>query len=175
MRYSAPMHDDDTRIDPHSIKALYRRPGFMLRRAHQIAVSVFLTEAADLGVTTTQYGVLFLLARRGGLDQASVARLLGLDRSTTALVVRKLEIRGLIGRSIDSADRRRHSLVLTAEGKRILALLAEPALTARDRLLEPLAPDERDMLLSLLGKLIDAFNATARVPLLADDTELTEP
>ncbi len=165
-------------IDPADTSAapieIYRRPGFMLRRAHQIAVSVFLAETADLGVTTTQYGVLYLLGRRHGLDQASVARLLGLDRSTTALVVRKLEQRGLVGRSVDQADRRRHCLVLTQAGTAMLAQLGQPAAIARERLLEPLNAGEQATLMALLGKVLDAFNTTARVPLLADDTELTD-
>ena len=29
---------------------LYRRPGFMIRRAHQIAVSLFLDETGELGM-----------------------------------------------------------------------------------------------------------------------------
>jgi DNA-binding MarR family transcriptional regulator len=165
-------------IDPSDVAAtpieIYRRPGFMLRRAHQIAVSVFLAETAELGVTTTQYGVLYLLGRRHGLDQASVARLLGLDRSTTALVLRKLESRSLIGRSVDPADRRRHCLVLTPEGRAMLEQLGHPAATARERLLQPLDRDEQATLMALLGKLLGAFNTTARVPLLADDPELTD-
>ena len=168
------MSNEQTTIDPTSVTTLYRRPGFMLRRAHQIAVSVFLAETAELGVTTTQYGVLFLLRQRGGLDQASVARLLGLDRSTTALVVRKLETRGLVGRSIDASDRRRHSLVLTEEGLDVLEQLGEPAKRSREKLLEPLDAAEQASLLALLDKLITAFNATARVPLLADEAELTD-
>ena len=167
-------HDIDPRPDKSAAIELYQRPGFMLRRAHQIAVSVFLGETAELGVTNTQYGVLYLLGRRGGLDQASVARLLGLDRSTTALVVRKLEQRGLIGRSIDPSDRRRHCLVLTEAGTAMLTELAAPAATARDRLLEPLDPEEQATLAALLGKLIGAFNTTARVPLLAEADELTD-
>lgn len=161
-------------LDPHEIAQLYRRPGFMLRRAHQIAVSVFLAESAELGVTTTQYGVLYMLARRGGVDQASVARLIGLDRSTTALVVRKLETRGLISRSIDAADRRRHSLVLTPAGADMLDQLRLRAAKSRETLLSPLAPDEQAQLLDLLSKLIDAFNTTARVPLIMDEAALSD-
>jgi DNA-binding MarR family transcriptional regulator len=167
-------NDLDLQNETASVNELYRRPGFMLRRAHQIAVSVFLGETAELRITTTQYGVLYLLGRRGGLDQASVARLLGLDRSTTALVVRKLESRGLVGRSIDAADRRRHCLVLTKAGRAVLAQLAQPAAAARARLLEPLDAAEQATLMALLGKLITAFNTTSRVPLLADDAELTD-
>src|SRR5262249_24959426 len=43
---------------------LYRRPGFMIRRAHQIAVALFLEETGELKITTTQYGILCILERR---------------------------------------------------------------------------------------------------------------
>jgi MarR family transcriptional regulator, lower aerobic nicotinate degradation pathway regulator len=74
-----------------SLDELYRRPGFMIRRAHQIAVSLFLDETGELGITNRQYGILFALKQKPGIDQISVARLLGLDRSTTGMVIKKLE------------------------------------------------------------------------------------
>jgi len=151
--------------DTDPVSALYQRPGFMLRRAHQIAVSIFLDSTADLRVTTTQFGVLVLLGHHGGLDQASVARLLGLDRSTTALVVKKLATRGLVSRPFDKEDRRRQSLEITAAGRDVLAELRGSANQARDALLHPLNDEEQQTLLALLTKLVDAHNATARVKL----------
>src|SRR5215472_1533899 len=61
------------------LEELYRRPGFMIRRMHQIAVSLFVEETGKLGVTNRQYGILFVLEHRPGIDQISVANLLGLD------------------------------------------------------------------------------------------------
>ena len=43
------------------LEELYRRPGFMIRRVHQIAVSLFIDETGKLGVTNRQYGILFVL------------------------------------------------------------------------------------------------------------------
>jgi DNA-binding MarR family transcriptional regulator len=148
-----------------SVDRLYRRPGFMLRRAHQIAVSVFMGATAELKITTTQYGVLFLLRHHEGTDQARVARLLGLDRSTTALVIRKLEARGLVSCMADQTDRRRHVLALTVEGRDMLGHLARPAENAMQTLLQPLSAAEQAQLLMLLAKLTTAFNSTARVKL----------
>jgi len=90
-----------------SLEDIYRRPGFMIRRAHQIAVAIFLEEARESCITPTQYGVLVILERRPGIDQNTLARLLGLDRSTAGLVVRKLAERGLIARAIGAGDLRR--------------------------------------------------------------------
>jgi DNA-binding MarR family transcriptional regulator len=145
---------------------LYGRPGFMLRRAHQIAVSVFLEQTSDLRITTTQYGILFLLRHQPGIDQITVAKLLGLDRSTTAMVLKKLESDGLVGRSVGAGDRRRRALELTPAGTAMLKRLKAPASKARERLLSVLAPSERATFLRLLDKFTQAFNESARVPLL---------
>src|SRR5215472_9468430 len=147
------------------LEDLYRRPGFMIRRAHQIAVSLFLEETGELGITNRQYGILFALKHRPGIDQISVARLLGLDRSTTGMVIKKLEQAGLIGRSVGAADRRRASLVLTRAGERMLERLAEPAQRAQARVLSAFTPAERTQFLALLDKFIHRFNDTTRVPL----------
>src|ERR1700704_2344452 len=93
-----------------SLEELYRRPGFLIRRAQQIAVSLFLEETGELGITNTQYGLLFVIKRHPGIDQISVAKLLGLDRSTTGMVLGKLEEAGLVGRSLGVHDRRKRSL-----------------------------------------------------------------
>jgi DNA-binding MarR family transcriptional regulator len=144
---------------------LYRRPGFMIRRMHQIAVSLFIEETGKLGVTNRQYGILFVLEHRPGIDQISVANLLGLDRSTTGMVLKKLEEDGLVVRSIEVRDRRRHSLQLTRSGKRLLSQLAGPAQRARARVLAAFTPDEQTLFLVLLDKFTRAFNESTRVPL----------
>jgi hypothetical protein len=68
------------------LEQFYRRLGFMIPRVHQIAVSLFLEEAGRLGISNRQRGILFALKHRPGIDQISVAKLLGLDRSTTGMV-----------------------------------------------------------------------------------------
>jgi hypothetical protein len=97
----------DPAAPPDALAALYARPGFKLRRAHQIALSVFLEECRAQEVTTTQYGILVALHERPGLDQIGLAQALGLDRSTTGLVVGLLEARALLTRVQPPEDRRR--------------------------------------------------------------------
>jgi DNA-binding MarR family transcriptional regulator len=150
------------------LEDLHHRPGFMIRRAHQIAVSVFLEETGELGITNRQYGILFVLKHQPGIDQISVAKLLGLDRSTTGMVVAKLEQAGLMERCVGTSDRRRHSLALTRAGEKTLERLAEPARRAQTRLLSAFTPPERTQFLALLDKLTRAFNDSTRVPLETD-------
>lgn len=147
------------------LAALYRRPGFMLRRAHQIAVALFLAETGALRITTTQFGILHLLRHEPGLDQISVAKLLGLDRSTTGMVLKSLERRGLIGRSVGTRDRRKRTLVLTSEGETMLKRLKAPARRTVERQLSPFSPRERRQFLAMLEKYTRTFNGRTRVPL----------
>jgi len=149
----------------NQLEELYRRPGFMIRRVHQIAVSLFIEETGKLGVTNRQYGILFVLKHRPGIDQISVANLLGLDRSTTGMVLKKLEEDGLVVRSVGTHDRRRHSLQLTKSGERLLSQLAEPARKAQARALSAFTAREQAVFLQLLDKFTRAFNGSTRVPL----------
>jgi hypothetical protein len=90
---------------------------------------------------------------------------LGLDRSTTGMVLKKLEEDGLVARSVGAHDRRRHSLQLTKSGERLLSQLAEPARKAQARALSAFTPREQALFLQLLDKFTRAFNGSTRVPL----------
>jgi len=147
------------------LEELYRRPGFLIRRAQQIAVSLFLEETGALGITNTQYGILLVLKHRPGIDQISVAKLLGLDRSTTGMVLGKLEKAGLIERCVVEEDRRKRNLVLTQAGERMLERLAEPARRAQAHVLSAFTAQERAAFLELLEKLVGKFNGSTRVPI----------
>jgi DNA-binding MarR family transcriptional regulator len=141
-------------------------------------VSLFLEETGELGITNTQYGILLVLKHRPGIDQISVAKMLGLDRSTTGMVVGKLEKAGLVGRSLVTHDRRKRNLALTAAGERMLERLAEPARRAQTRVLSPFTAEEQKILLGLLEKFVGKFNGSTRVPLethRADTSERRQP
>ena len=148
-----------------SLLALYGRPGFKLRRAHQISLSVFADECGAYDVTTTQFGVLMALRHRPGVDQIGLAQVLGLDRSTTGMVVRLLERRALLSRDRPSTDRRRCVLSLTAAGQALLDALAPAAERARLRLLGPLSEKEAATLHALLDRLLTFHDVGVRVPL----------
>jgi DNA-binding MarR family transcriptional regulator len=144
--------------------AIYRRPGFMIRRAHQIAIGIFAKECADLDLTPQQHGVLSALAQFPGIDQISLGRLLGLDRSTVAGVVIRLSDRGLVRRSVSRVDRRRLLLALRAAGTRALDASHGSAERAQERLLAPLSATERTQFLTLLERVLDEHNPSTRVP-----------
>lgn len=119
----------------------------------------------QLSTTTTQYGILVILQACEGLDQIGLSKKVGLDRSTTGLVIKKLEAEGLIVRVEDQSDSRRKIIVLTARGERKLESLRVPAARAQDIALAAFEPDEAEQFLELLEKFVKRFNGVTRAPI----------
>lgn len=147
---------------PASLSRLYARPGFLLRRAHQISAAVFEDECRDLALTPAQFGVLTVLKAHPGLGQSSLARALGFDKVTVLRVLRGLETRGLVSRTPAPDNRRNVSVALTAQGAEILARAQRPAEKAYKRLLAPLDKAQQVQLVELLQLLTGELEDDAR-------------
>ncbi|GEK48233.1 MarR family transcriptional regulator [Halomonas pacifica] len=140
-------------------------PGNLLRRCHQISVAIFLRQCAAHGLTQLQYITLCALEEWGEIDQITLGRHTALDRNTVAVVVRKLEERGLVTRRRNPEDRRSMLVTLTVEGER-LRQRAEPTVAeVQEAILAPLDDAERETLCRLLQRVADENNSLSRVPL----------
>ena len=147
---------------PASLSRLYARPGFLLRRAHQISAAVFEDECRELGLTPAQFGVLTVIKAHPGLGQSSLARALGFDKVTVLRVLRGLETRGLVARVPAPDNKRNVSVALTAEGSAVLAEAQKPAERAYKRLLAPLDKAQQAQLIELLQLLTGELEDDAR-------------
>ena len=143
---------------------LYEHPGHLLRRAQQIAVSIFYDELGS-ELTPVQYAILSRLAEHPGIDQVSLAGLAAIDTSTGATVCARLEEKGLLERKVIPHNRRQRALSITPEGARLLGALEAGALRLRQRLLAPLSPPEQAQFMALLEKLVNGNNEQSRAPL----------
>ena len=146
---------------PLDLEAL---PGHYIRRLQQIAVAIFLQETEKHGVTPVQYAALHKIGNAPGIDQRTLARSIGLDTSTTAGVIDRLEARGLMRRSASPEDRRVRLLSLTDAGQDLLEDLEPDMLKAQDRILAPLPKAERAEFLRMLRTLVTANNEMSRAP-----------
>ncbi|MBI4293991.1 MAG: MarR family transcriptional regulator [Betaproteobacteria bacterium] len=142
-----------------SLAELYRRPGFMVKRLHQVATAIFLEECGRYNMTPSQYQALCALQEHPGIDQSELGKLIGQDRSTVSLVVQLLLERGQIRRLVNASDKRRTNLSLSESGVQTLREVASAARHAQDRLLAPLAEEQRAGFLALLHMLLDAHGA----------------
>ena len=139
-------------------------PGPYIRRLQQIAVALFLQETDGLGITAVQYGALLTVSRQPGLDQRTLAGLMGLDTSTTAGVVDRLDGRGLLRRSASPTDKRVKLLSVTPEGQDLLADIEPHVLAAQTLILAPLSEADRPEFMRMLCTLVNANNDVSRAP-----------
>lgn len=139
-------------------------PGHYIRRLQQIAVAIFMLETGSHGVTPVQYGALQAVANMPGIDQRTLARTVGLDTSTIAGVIDRLESRQLLLRNASPTDRRVRLLTLTEEGHALLERVAPAMKRAQLRMLEPLPENERIEFMRMLRLLVDANNELSRAP-----------
>lgn len=147
---------------PAHLSRLYIRPGFLLRRAHQISAAVFEDECRELALTPAQFGVLTVLKAHPGLGQSSLARALGFDKVTVLRVLRGLQARGLVARTPAEGNRRNVSVALTPAGAALLAQAQKPAERAYKRLLAPLDKSQQAQLVALLQLLTGELEEDAR-------------
>ena len=154
---------DRQRAAPPTVD-LSQMPGHGIRRLQQIAVAVFLQETAESGITPVQYAALQTVANQPGIDQRTLAALAGLDTSTLASVIDRLQARGLIERHHCASDRRVRLLRLTTQGQDTLSALVPAMRRAQRKILAPLTPAERREFMRLLHTLVQGNNALSRAP-----------
>lgn len=129
-------------------------PGHLIRRAHQLAVAVFMEETAEFGVTPVQFAILNALVEDPGEDQVTLAGKVAFDAATFGSVIGRLEAKGWVRRKPDAQDRRRKLLWVTPEGERAAQAMKRAVARTQMRILAPLEPGERDQLVRLLDKLV---------------------
>ncbi|ANN78165.1 MarR family winged helix-turn-helix transcriptional regulator [Bordetella flabilis] len=146
------------------LSQLYSRPGFLLRRAHQIYVAIFEANFEQLALSPAQYSVMIALHDLRGVNQSDLAKAIGMNKVTVSQIVQALETRGWITRKKADIDRRRRRLILTPAGQRALDQTAEMAEATYAQQMAPLSEPERLRLLKLLRRVVDELEPRARTP-----------
>jgi DNA-binding MarR family transcriptional regulator len=134
---------------------LSARPGFLVRRLHQIHSAIFIEECQQFGITPVQYGLMSALLAKPGLDQVTLGGEVGIDRTNVADVLKRLSERGLLRRERSKTDGRSMVAFLTREGERVTEEMYDSMRRAQDRLLAPLRPEFRSAFLAMLTELIE--------------------
>lgn len=132
---------------------LLARTGFLLVRLGLDFKARAMDQLVRAGFSQYHYSLLALLDEQPRETQATIADTLGLDRSQLVRILDSLEDRGLVTRHRDRKDRRRHTVSVTAVGRRQLRRLREMIDRLEDELLAPLDPASRGALHDLLRQL----------------------
>lgn len=123
----------------------------VLCRAEQLDTSAL----AGLGLAARHYALLALLEHGPVARQHELGATIGLDRSTTATLVRHLADRGLVRRTPMPGNQRVLVLELTPEGDALRAAGERRLGESEQSLLTPLTPDERAQLVHVLDRLLE--------------------
>lgn len=144
---------------------IWDRPGYLIRRLHQIHVALFVAEVADGEVTPIQYGLLSILVNRPNIDQFTIGEELGLDRANVADILKRLEARKLVSRVVDAENRRRKLCLATARGEEFVHRYHDDMQASQRKLLSPLSASEQRQFMDLLARLVEGNNDSGRTAL----------
>lgn len=132
----------------------------LLHRVEQMAADRF-TQLVGDAVTLRQFAVLAAIAEAKGASQTELARVTGIDRSTLAEMLKRMQARGWITRTPSADDARVQSVHLAGTGSSILAGSTQHARAADAAILDALPRTKRRTFLAILSKLADSADAAA--------------
>jgi MarR family transcriptional regulator, temperature-dependent positive regulator of motility len=127
-------------------------PNHLIHRAEQLAAERF-AQLAHEDLTLRQFAVLVAIAEKPGMSQMDLVRATGIDRSTLADMMSRLERRGWVDRIASEADGRAHAVHLSAEGQSILQSSTQHARAADAAILDLLPKTKARSFLNILAKL----------------------
>ncbi|MGD9943502.1 MAG: MarR family winged helix-turn-helix transcriptional regulator [Burkholderiaceae bacterium] len=130
-------------------------PYKLSRLVNDISIGLLRTYSPRFGLNVSQWR---MLAAAAQLEPTSVTELTeysGMDKVTVSRSVREMVERKLLTRELDESDRRRATIELTPEGRRIYEQIAPAAVDYEEGLLSALDDSERKKLEDMIDRLLD--------------------
>ena len=126
---------------------------FMLKRAAQLSADLFADQLGKTGLTQRQYTVLETVLANEGTSQTDLVRTTGIDRSTLADLVNRLDTQGYVRRERSPTDARVNFVFLTSLGRETV-IKAKPVAAVVDiTLLNLVSPKLRKSFVASLEEL----------------------
>ena len=113
-------------------------PGHLLRRAQQYANDLYTEEQEAKGLTQRQFAVLFAVDQREGMTQTELVRATGIDRSTLADMIVRMQNKDLLQRKRTDEDQRANSVRITTAGRKALRAAMPAVMRSEAKILEAL-------------------------------------
>ncbi len=132
----------------------------LLHRAEQLAAERF-AQLVGEAVTLRQFAVLAVIAEAPGLSQSQLVVQTGIDRSTLADMVVRMEKRGWIDRPASALDARARAVRLQPAGEAVLAASTLQARAADAAILDALTRAKSKAFVGTLSKLAKAADDAA--------------
>ncbi|MFN3464350.1 MAG: MarR family winged helix-turn-helix transcriptional regulator [Terricaulis sp.] len=127
-------------------------PSHLLHRAEQLAADRFTQLVGDT-IKLREFIILAAISEQPGLSQSDLGRIVGVDRSTFADTMAKMEARGWVVRTPSTSDGRAYSVLLGQAGGTMLSATAQHARAADAAILDLLPRTKARSLVGTLTKL----------------------
>ena len=150
----------------------FRQLGFLFKDVSRRYTRRFEERAQRLALTLPQCRALIHLQSNEGVSQKRLAELADVDPMTLVRILDRMEADGWVQRRFDPADRRAHTLWLTAEAALVLEQIWQLIIETRAEMLQGLSSEERTVLVTLLERV--HANLTALPPLPAEQSPASE-
>jgi MarR family transcriptional regulator, transcriptional regulator for hemolysin len=131
---------------------------FMLAHTSHVLATRMAAAFAEIGITPREYCVL-QHAASGELTQIELARLSDLDKTTMVVTLDELEEAGYAERRPSRADRRARVVVVTDEGRRLVAAGRKIADRVHAEVLADLPATSRSTFIDSLNRLVGGLLA----------------
>jgi DNA-binding MarR family transcriptional regulator len=116
-----------------------------------------------LGMRFKPYMTLGFIRDHPGISQQEIESALFMDANSVVLILNELEAAQFSVRRRDPNDRRRHTVEITAAGRRALEKADKARDTLEDEVLGPLSTEERRTLRRLLERVLEGLFSEAKV------------
>lgn len=155
-RRRAARADDSSEDPPLDQRRLQRLVGYNCRRAYLPIQALFVERMVAYGLRPVDYSVLTLIAANPAVTQKRLSRALAVSPPNLAVLVDKLDARGLIARAPNPDDGRSQILSLTGAGMALLGTVERVVTRLEIEATAHLSADERQQLIGLLQRIYQA-------------------
>jgi DNA-binding MarR family transcriptional regulator len=137
---------------------------YLIRQA-QLAVSNLLQDAMQaFDLTAAQYTILSIVANRGGISSADLARRISVTPQSINEIISHLERQRLVSRQEAPENRRILQITITAAGRKLLAACDKVVDELEAELFQSLSRKDASVLNELLQKVVADVRVRTRVP-----------
>lgn len=135
----------------------FLRTGYLIHDVSRLRRQFYDQQSRHLGITRSQWWVLFNLARHEGdpLNQNALAEMLDLGSASVGELLLRLEKSGFIKRLADPNDRRSKRVVIAGRGREVLEHMRVVAQQNNALIMSGINPEEQEVLNGMLTRMKD--------------------
>ena len=150
------------------------RIAHLIKDATQALVRALQTKLKEHDVPFSQWSILRTLWAKDGLSQRELSALAGVMESTTANVLRQMELKGYVSRRHLGENKRKRYVFLTNEGKKLESRLVPLAEEVNKIARENITQKEIDSLRNSLLTMIENLGSKEKIPVKSQNNTTKE-